>query len=204
MIETLEKCNTRLPLFIKPNFADNSNGIDKDSVCYSLSDAVKKISSLRKMFPGKPVLVQEFLSGDEFTVGLIGNGDHWEALPVLTVDYSALNPQLPCLLAFESKWDPSSDYWNQIEYKKVKDYTPQIYKIIEYSKQLANRLGLKDYARFDWRTGVDGIIRLLETNPNPGWCWDGKLNKMAGLAGLAYSDLLAKIIYAGETRYITH
>ena len=40
----------------------------------------------------------------------------------------------------------------------------------------------------------------MEVNPNPGWCWDGKLNIMAGFQGMRYSELLAQILAAAEER----
>ena len=45
-----------------------------------------------------------------------------------------------------------------------------------------------------------GEIKLLEVNPNPGWCWDGKLNIMAGWQGMRYSDLLGQILQAAVER----
>jgi hypothetical protein len=44
------------------------------------------------------------------------------------------------------------------------------------------------------------VIKLLEVNPNPGWCWDGKVNFMAQFAGLRYADLLRQIIEAAQER----
>ncbi len=55
-------------------------------------------------------------------------------------------------------------------------------------------------ARFDFRADASGEIKLLEVNPNPGWCWDGKLNYMASYEGLRYADLLRMIIEAGQER----
>ena len=43
-------------------------------------------------------------------------------------------------------------------------------------------------------------MKLLEVNPNPGWCWDGKLNMMATFAGLRYSDMLRLILEAAQER----
>jgi D-alanine-D-alanine ligase len=40
----------------------------------------------------------------------------------------------------------------------------------------------------------------LDVNPNPGWCWDGKLNTMAGFAGLDYGELLRRILVAATAR----
>jgi D-alanine-D-alanine ligase len=65
---------------------------------------------------------------------------------------------------------------------------------------LFERLGCRDYARFDFRSDARGEIKLLEVNPNPGWCWDGKLNYMASYEGLRYADLMRMIIEAGQER----
>jgi D-alanine-D-alanine ligase len=65
---------------------------------------------------------------------------------------------------------------------------------------LFERLGCRDYARFDFRADAEGEIRLLEVNRNPGWWWDGKLNLMAEMGGLRYSDLLKLIIEAAQER----
>ena len=58
----------------------------------------------------------------------------------------------------------------------------------------------RDYARFDFRTDADGEIKLLEANPNPGWCWDGKLNFMATYAGWRYAELLERILEPAQER----
>ena len=55
--------------------------------------------------------------------------------------------------------------------------------------------------RFDFRADSKGEIKLLEVNPNPGWCWDGKLNIMAGFAGIRYSELLGQVLAAAVERY---
>ncbi len=73
-------------------------------------------------------------------------------------------------------------------------------QLVENSARLFERLGCRDYARFDYRADAKGEIKLLEVNPNPGWCWDGKLNIMAGFQGMRYTDLLAQILQAAEER----
>jgi len=65
---------------------------------------------------------------------------------------------------------------------------------------LFERLGRADYARFDFRADANGEIKLLEVNPDAGWCWDGKLNLMAGFQGLRYADFLRQLLDAAQTR----
>ncbi len=66
---------------------------------------------------------------------------------------------------------------------------------------LFERLECRDYCRFDWRLDAQGNPKLLEVNPNPGWCWDGHLAKMAKYAGLSYSGMLGRILKAAEERF---
>ena len=189
------------PALIKPNFGDSSIGIDKDAVVHTWEEAITCLGRLRAQLPGCPILIQEFLTGPEYSIGIIGNpGQGYRVLPPLEVDYSRLDPELPRLLSYESKWVPGSPYWSQISYREARLDEEARRKIIDYSNILFERLGCRDYARFDFRADAEGEIRLLEVNPNPGWCWDGKLNLMAELAGLRYSDLLKLIIEAAQER----
>jgi D-alanine-D-alanine ligase len=145
--------------------------------------------------------VQEYLAGAEYSVGLIGNpGVGLVALPVLEVDYSKLDKSLPPILSYESKWEPDSSYWNQIGYREAAIDDGLRRRLTDYSATLFERLECRDYARFDFRCDAAGKPKLLEVNPNPGWCWDGKLNLMAGFGGMDYAGLLNAIIEAAQAR----
>lgn len=163
-------------------------------------ELINYLDHLRDIMPGVPLLIQEYLQGAEYSVGLVGNPDKFEALPILEVDYSQLPSKLPKILSYESKWDPDSPYWKDITYKEatLDDETQR--RLIHYSNRLFERLECRDYARFDFRADAEGKIKLLEVNPNPGWCWDGKLNLMAGYAGMEYWQLLEMIIQAAKER----
>lgn len=192
------------PALIKPCMGDSSIGITKDAVVQNPSEAVSYLSELRRILPGRPVLVQEFLSGNEYSVGIIGNpGIGFTILPVLEVDYSLLPPELPRILGYESKWDPASPYWTQIRYREAEIDQDLRRNMIDWSTALFERLGCRDYVRFDYRADLAGDVKLLEVNPNPGWCWDGKLNLMAGFGGYRYADMLRMILEAAQRRIAT-
>ncbi|MGA8381386.1 MAG: methyltransferase domain-containing protein [Stellaceae bacterium] len=193
------------PALIKPNYGDSSIGIGRDAVVHSWEEAIACLGRLRAQMPRCPILIQEFLTGPEYSIGIIGNpGQGYRVLPPLEVDYSRLDPGLPRLLAYESKWVPESPYWSQIGYREARLDEESRRKIVDYSNLLFERLGCRDYARFDFRADGEGEIKLLEVNPNPGWCWDGKLNLMAEMAGLRYCDLLRLIIEAAQERVAAH
>ena len=189
------------PAILKPNYGDSSQGITKDAVVHNERSLLDYLDRLRTEFPRRGVLVQEFLTGAEYSVGLVGNPDIGvRALPLLEVDYTKLDSNLPQILGYESKWEPDSPYWTQISYHEatLPEHIQQ--QLIEHSARLFERLGCRDYARFDYRADAKGEIKLLEVNPNAGWCWDGKLNIMAGFQGMRYTELLHQILSSAEER----
>lgn len=189
------------PAILKPNFGDSSIGIMRDAVVHSTREFMDYLNKLRTEMPNRPLLVQEFLPGTEVSVGLIGNpGTSLRALPILEVDYSGLEAELPRILGYESKWIPDSAYWRQIAYRNTTLELAQQRSLVDWSTALFERLHCRDYARFDFRADAKGNMKFLEANPNPGWCWDGKFNLMAGFDGLSYADLLRLIMEAAKER----
>jgi D-alanine-D-alanine ligase len=192
---------TVLPALVKPNTGDSSVGITDRAVVDSAEELVAYVSWLERTLPGRALLVQEFLSGREFSVGVIGNpGYAWKVLPLLEVDYSGLDRSLPRLLTHASKWDPTSPYWTQIKYREADLDETTRRLLVDRSLELFERLECRDYARIDFRMDAEGTPKLLEVNPNPGWCWDGKLNLMASFDGMSYADLLRLILEAAQGR----
>ncbi|ADN01559.1 methyltransferase domain-containing protein [Spirochaeta thermophila] len=190
------------PMIVKPNLGDSSFGITQKSVVWSLDELSACISEIRDTFGyEKPVLVEEFLTGKDLTVGIIGNPpDDYMVLPIVEEDYSALPPELPRICGYEAKWLPDSPYWKALQ--SIPAGLPEATEksIVEWCVRLFERLECRDYARFDWRCDADGNPYLLEVNPNPGWCWDGHLAKMARLAGMEYPQMLQAILKAAERR----
>jgi D-alanine-D-alanine ligase len=189
------------PALIKPNQGDGSVGITKNAVVHSLEEAKRHLAWLRRELPGRAVLVQEYLPGPEYGVGLIGNPQsRLEALPALEVDFTGLPVGLAPILSFESKVLPDSPYWTEIRFRRAQADADVLARMGGHAKRLFARLGCRDYGRFDFRCGADGEPRLLEVNPNPAWANDGKLAFMAGFAGIAYPDMLKRILDAALAR----
>lgn len=188
------------PAIIKPNCGDNSIGITQNAVVNNAEELIDYINYLKEILPNEPLLIQEYLEGPEYSISLIGNVGKLEALPILEVDYSQLPPDLPKILAYESKFEPDSAYWNNIKYKEAELTDEQTRRLIDYSSTLFELLECRDYARFDFRTGADGNFNILDVNPNPGWCWDGKLSLMAKIANITYEQLLEQVLKAAKER----
>lgn len=189
------------PVIIKPNYGDSSFGITQSSVCNDVTELERAILESRRRFGYDcPVLVEQYLTGKDISVGIIGNpSGAIEFLPIIEEDYSMLPPGLPHICGYEAKWDPESPYW-QIRSipASLGDATEQFLQAS--CLKLFERLECRDYARFDWRLDDNGTPRLLEVNPNPGWCWDGHLAKMAKLADISYAGMLSRILEAAMQR----
>lgn len=189
------------PVILKPNFGDSSFGITQKSVATNMDDFVEAVSEIRGKFGyDKPILVEEFLTGKDLSLGIIGNPpESYQILPLAEEDYSALAPGLPPICGYEAKWLPDSPYSKVTSTPCTLDEETEKV-IVESSLKLFERLECRDYARFDWRLDKDGHPYLLEVNPNPGWCWDGHLAKMASFAGLSYQEMLHAILKASLQR----
>lgn len=190
------------PVIVKPNFGDASIGITQKSIAYNIEELVQAISDIRAILGDtQTLIVEEFLRGSDLSLGIIGNPpDDYIALPLIEEDYSSLPLGLPRICGYEAKWFPDSPYWKNL--KSIPANLPEKTQkeIVDFSLQLFERLGCRDYCRFDWRLDSRGNPKLLEVNPNPGWCWDGHLAKMAGIAGISYPQMLESILKAAENR----
>ena len=80
------------PALIKPNAADGSVGITRDCVVHDDAEAQAYLERLRDQLVRPQALIQDFLTGTEYTVGLIGNPGDFTVLPPLEIDYSHLDP----------------------------------------------------------------------------------------------------------------
>jgi D-alanine-D-alanine ligase len=189
------------PVIVKPNMGDSSIGITQSSVCNDISSLETAIMNVReKLGYNKPILVEEFLEGKDISVGIIGNPpESYMVLPVIQEDYTALPPELPRVCGYEAKWMPDSPYW---KIKSVPAGLPEETEryLVASCVKLFERLECRDYARFDWRLDDNGTPRLLEVNPNPGWCWDGHLAKMAKLDDRDYATMIDDILKAAINR----
>lgn len=189
------------PAFVKPNMGDSSFGITKEAIVHNATELVNYVQNLQEKLGDSSLLIQEFLTGDEYSVSIIGNQGDYTVFPILKVNYEKLPAGLPKLLGYESKWLPESDYWKHISYEEARLSEEESRKLIDYSIKMFERTGCRDYARFDFRADKHGVIKLLEVNPNPGWCWDGKFNMMASMHGLSYEDMLALLLKVSRQRY---
>jgi len=203
------------PILLKPNFGDSSFCITKENLCLTVDQCQEillkvqnRLLKIRRQYEGLQndlpllsVLFEEYLPGKDITIGVLGNlSQSFKILPMIEEDYSGLPADLPKICGYEAKWEKASPYFQQIKSKEVK-FDRKTENYLEQScVKLFSRLGCRDYARFDWRLDSNGQPRLLEANPNPGWCWDGHLARMAEFSKISYPEMLHRILQSAEQR----
>ena len=199
--ESTYQVPSSFPVIVKPVTGDSSIGIRASSVVHSTENLAAVITDLHHSYR-RPVLIEEFLTGADLTIGIMGNPpDDFQVLPLGMTDYRDLPDGLPLICGYESKWEPDSPYWKHLRFvpSELPEQTER--RIVEWSLALMVRLECHDYVRLDWRLDARGEPKLLEVNPNPGWCWDGHLNLMASFAGMSYTEMLHSLLRAAMKRY---
>jgi D-alanine-D-alanine ligase len=106
---SVEECPLEWPVIVKPGAQDASIGLDQNSVVTDLERLNERVAYLLDTY-GPPVLVEEFISGREFNIGLIESPD-LRTLPVSEIEFVDHEPGYWPLVTYDAKWKPGSrDY----------------------------------------------------------------------------------------------
>lgn len=192
------------PLLVKPPQEDASLGITQKSVVNDVKELLDVISTTQQEYQS-PVLVEEFIDGREFYVGVLGNSNV-EALPIIELDFSKFPAGLPKIASWEAKWgDEGDEKGAQFEGTKSVFPTDLSEELTKKIQQVAidafQALRLRDYGRIDLRVTADEQVYVIEANPN---CYLEKNSEFARAAeksGLAYPALIGRIVELASARY---
>ncbi|NUR19273.1 MAG: D-alanine--D-alanine ligase [Gemmatimonadaceae bacterium] len=196
-----------LPLFVKPVHEGSSKGITEKNLCRSLQELEQQIEFLLATY-AQPVLVEEFLPGDEFTCAILGNGASATVLPLVGMNFGALPDGAVPIYGFEAKWlwdrpenpleifscpAPISD----VKRRAIESVVLRAYRV----------LGCRDWSRIDVRLDAGGVPNVVEVNPLPGILPNPADNscfpKAARAAGLSYDELIQSCLrHAAERQGI--
>jgi D-alanine-D-alanine ligase len=192
------------PLIVKPPQEDASLGIRSNSVVHDLRELFTRIDALQSEFQ-QPVLVEEFVEGREFYVGVLGNANV-RALPVMELDFSGFPAGVPRIASWEAKWgDDGAGSGEQFAGTRSifpVDIAPELTtRMQEVAVEAFNALRLRDYARIDLRVTEESEIFVIEVNPNCYLERESEFARAAAEGGLAYDALIARILELALARY---
>ncbi len=182
-----------LPLFVKPVAEGTSKGVTAKSLVTSRAALVDVCSDLLQAYQ-QPVIVERFLPGREFTVGVLGSGADAHALATLEV------------VLRDGADDGVYSYRNKAQWRDLVEYRlldagALRREVEEVAVATWRALGCRDAGRVDVRLDELGRAQMLEVNPLAGLTpGHSDLPIMAALRGMEYRALIAEILRCTEAR----
>jgi D-alanine-D-alanine ligase len=179
---------------VKPAWEGSSKGIRSKCLVHSREQLAETLQDLRRDYR-QPILVEEFIRGDELTVGLVGN-DPPQIVGVMRVLPSAPTDE------FVYSLEVKRDFRRQVRYEVPPALPARSMRAVEEAALKAHEaLGCRDVSRVDFRLR-DDIPYFLEINPLPGLNPESSdLVILAGLAGWTYEQLIEAIFQAALDRW---
>ena len=181
------------PVIIKPAYEGSSKGVLLTSVVHSPAELEQPLARMHEFYE-QPILVEEYIEGDELTVGVLGNRPP-HVLGIMHV--LPRMPSGPFIYSLEVKRN-----WEQaVRYECPAALRPADSRAVEDAAlRCFEVLGCRDVARVDFRLR-DGVPYFLEVNPLPGLSpKSGDLVLLAGYMGVGYQELVSRILQAAFDR----
>ena len=195
-VEDLHSLDLRYPLFVKLCHEGSSKGVRLDSKISDTQSLREKTTGLLKTY-GSPVLVEEFVKGPEFTVGILGNEDPL-VLGIMQIEIKGRAPEESIYsLEIKREWEEKVRYHcppliDQDLSKEIEEVALRSYRALE----------CRDVSRVDIRVGEDRTPFFLEINPLPGLSpVYGDLVMIARNMGWDYARLVKTIFHHALKRY---
>jgi D-alanine-D-alanine ligase len=191
-LSDIDTVKLSMPLFAKPIAEGTGKGVDGNSKVNSMKELKKLCGDLLTKYK-QPVLVETFLPGREFTIGIVGTGDEAKSVGVLEVVL---------------KGDAEPDAYSYVNKEKCEELVQYILvkgKIAAECEKVAleswRALGCRDGGRVDIRLDDKGVPNFLEVNPLAGLHpLHSDLPILSTLNGIAYRDLIKMIMDSAVKR----
>jgi D-alanine-D-alanine ligase len=167
------------PVFVKPVAEGTGKGIGAHSLCRTEAELEAIARLLIRRFR-QPALVETWLPGREFTVGVLGCGGDAEIIGVMEIE------------SVETYGFATKKHYQQVRYRLAGDAEAEAAGFVALAAWRA--LGGRDGGRIDIRSDAVGQPAFLEANPLPGLHpLDSDLVVLAELAGRSYDWLMERI-----------
>jgi len=188
--EDIERCNLDYPLFIKPVSEGTGKGINEKSMVNSKAELKEMAEWILERF-NQPALVEEYLPGREFTIGVIGSGEESIAIGGMEI---ICKDNLPYSVEFKEN------------YQEFCKYIPLAEDFAEECKTVALKvwkaLGGLDGGRVDVKADRNGRICFIEVNPLAGLHpVHSDLPILSRMTGIEYQKLIEMIMKSTLKRY---
>ena len=194
--EDLDNLALAFPLFAKPVAEGTGKGITPASRISNRDELAGVCEQLLAQFR-QPVLVEEFLPGREFTVGVLGTGS--QATVLGTLEIVLLRDAEPGVYSYVNK-ERSEEL---VEYRLVRPDDGEVRMAEQIALAAWQALGCRDGGRIDLRSDRQGVPQFLEANPLAGLHPShSDLPMLATALGIPYVELIGRIVESARERVV--
>jgi D-alanine-D-alanine ligase len=188
------------PWFVKLAHEDASVGITQDNLVVGV-EALRRRARELMAEHHQGVLAERFVDGRELNVTLIGNGGDLDMLPLHEIDFAAMPADRPRIVSYAAKWNERHVDYAGTKPVPLRGASPDLVVGVERVARAAwDALSLRDYGRIDLRVDAEGTPWVIDVNPNPDISPDAGVARAARIAGLSYSQLIARIADIAQRR----
>lgn len=193
----------RWPVIVKPGWEDASVGLEGDPLCRDAVQLAARVRALADRFPGQPLVVEEYLPGREFAVGMLEGAEGVRLLPVAEMAFVDCPPELPRVLSWEAKWLPGSpiDRHTVRRFPSDAEEGPLLAQLRQLGFAAWRTCGVSGYARVDVRLDAGGRPRILEVNANPCLAPDAGFILAAQHGGLDVASVAKALLQVALKRH---
>lgn len=190
--KTKKAKHLKYPLIVKCLTEEASLAIAKASIVQSEEKLKERVQYINQKI-GVDAIVEEFVEGREFYVGVMGNYK-LKTLPVWELKFEKVDRPEKELYSNRAKWNNKYRDRKGIktEHAQLDDET--VKRINHICKKAYKHLNLNGYARVDLRMNADGEIYIIEVNPNPNIAREDEFATSANYEGKKYTDLITDIL----------
>jgi D-alanine-D-alanine ligase len=194
----VEDCPLDWPVFVKPATQDASVGVDQGSVVTDMDRLNERVAYLLETYGG-PVLIEEFIRGREFSVGLV-EAPELITLPVSEILFVEKDPDYWPIVTYNAKWKPGTRDYEATPPAYPARVSPRLRNRLQsLGKQAFRLLGCRDYARVDFRVRGSKPF-ILEVNPNPDFSPSAGLSGGLQSAGISHEQFTTELVQRALSR----
>jgi len=186
----------KFPILVKPLKEEASYGISQASFVETDEQFKERVQFIHTSHDCD-VIAEEYIAGRELYVSVLGN-HKLEVFPIRELVFKEVPPDEPKIATYRAKWDEEYRKKWGLQNQFADALDPALAKdIVQTCRRIYRLLTIDGYARVDLRVTPANEIYFIEANPNPILAADEDFAQSALKAGLAYPQLIERIIRTG-------
>lgn len=186
----------KFPILVKPLKEEASLGISQASFVENDDQFRERVAFIHERYAGD-VIAEEYIEGRELYVSVMGNLQ-LRVFPIRELVFREVPPDEPKIATYRAKWDEEYRKKWGLQNQFAEGLDPALTARIESTcKRIYRLLTIDGYARIDLRLTAAGEVYFIEANPNPILAEDEDFAQSAAKAGMAYPQLIDRIIRLG-------